>query len=97
MRSVLRMRDGCSRAPAATTCRSSMSASPCDRLPDVVRYGPLFRQWVELNAWQEGTWGVQFHEGLRPVGDELVVTHIRNNLFFGSRSRCWSRCIDRVG
>ena len=51
---------------------------------DVVQNGPLFRQWVELNAWQEGTWGVQFHEGLGPVGDELVVTHIRNNLFFGS-------------
>lgn len=51
---------------------------------DVVQNGPLFRQWVELNAWQEGTWGVQFHEGLEPVGDELVVTHIRNNAFFGS-------------
>lgn len=51
---------------------------------DVVQNGPLFQQWVELNAWQEGTWGVQFHEGLEPVGDELVVTHVRNNAFFGS-------------
>jgi biuret amidohydrolase len=51
---------------------------------DVIQNGPLFRQWVELNAWQEGTWGVEFHEGLEPVGDELVVTHIRNNAFFGS-------------
>jgi biuret amidohydrolase len=51
---------------------------------DVVQNGPLFQQWVELNAWQEGTWGVRFHEGLEPVGDELVVTHVRNNAFFGS-------------
>jgi nicotinamidase-related amidase len=51
---------------------------------DVMRNGALFRQWVELNAWQEGTWGVEFHEGLEPVADELVVTHIRNNAFFGS-------------
>lgn len=51
---------------------------------DVVQNGPLFRQWIELNAWQEGTWGVEFHQGLEPLGDELVVTHIRNNAFFGS-------------
>jgi nicotinamidase-related amidase len=51
---------------------------------DVICNGPLFRQWVELNAWQEGTWGVEFYEGLGPVRDELVVTHIRNNPFFGS-------------
>ena len=51
---------------------------------DVIQNGPLFRQWVELNAWQEGTWGVEFYEGLGPVGDELVITHIRNNPFFGS-------------
>ena len=51
---------------------------------DVTQNGPLFRQWVELNAWQEGTWGVEFCEGLGPLGDELVVTHIRNNPFFGS-------------
>jgi biuret amidohydrolase len=51
---------------------------------DVIQNGPLFQQWVELNAWREGTWGVEFHEGLGPVGDELVVTHIRNNAFFGS-------------
>jgi biuret amidohydrolase len=51
---------------------------------DVIQNGPLFRQWVELNAWQEGSWGVEFHEGLEAIGDELIVTHIRNNAFFGS-------------
>jgi biuret amidohydrolase len=51
---------------------------------DVIQNAPLFRQWVELDAWKEGTWGVEFHEGLGPAGDELVVTHIRNNAFFGS-------------
>jgi nicotinamidase-related amidase len=51
---------------------------------DVIQNGPLYRQWVELSAWQEGSWGVAFYEGLGPVGAELVVTHIRNNPFFGS-------------
>lgn len=51
---------------------------------DVIQNGPLFRQWVEQGAWQEGTWGVEFYDGLGPRGDELVVTHIRNNPFYGS-------------
>ena len=45
---------------------------------------PVFRQWVEQSAWQEGSWGVEFLDGLRPEAGELVVTHIRNNPFHGS-------------
>ena len=43
----------------------------------------IFRQWVELGAWAEGTWGVEFYDGLGPRDDELVVTHTRNNAFYG--------------
>ena len=45
---------------------------------------PLIRQWIELGAWREGTWGVDFIEGLGPAGDEPVVTHTRNSAFHGS-------------
>ncbi len=44
---------------------------------------PIFRQWVELGAWQEGSWGVEFIEGLEPLVDEVVVTHTRNSAFHG--------------
>ena len=40
---------------------------------------PLIREWMEVGAWQEGTWGVEFLEGLAPEEDEIVVTHTRNN------------------
>ncbi|MEM7267707.1 MAG: isochorismatase family cysteine hydrolase [Pseudomonadota bacterium] len=42
---------------------------------------PIFRQWAELGAWQEGTWGVEFIEGLGPETGEPVITHTRNSGF----------------
>ena len=78
---ALRLLDG-ARGYGVPIIHARLAVRPDDR--DVIRNGPLFRQWVELNAWQEGTWGVAFYEGLGPAGDELVVTHIRNNPFFGS-------------
>lgn len=44
----------------------------------------LIREWVEIGAWREGTWGVDFLDGLQPVGDEAVVTHTRNSGFHNS-------------
>ncbi len=51
---------------------------------DVIQNAPVFRQWIEQEAWREGSWGVEFLEELSPEAGELVVTHIRNNPFFGS-------------
>ncbi len=51
---------------------------------DVVANTPLIRQWLELEAWQEGTWGVEFLTDLEPRDDEVVVTHTRNSVFHGS-------------
>lgn len=48
---------------------------------DVIPNNFIFRQWCELSAWSEGTWGVEFYEGLGPQEDEFVVTHTRNNAF----------------
>ena len=51
---------------------------------DVVTNTPIFRQWIENDAWREGTWGVDFVDGLGPEGAEHVVTHTRNGGFHGS-------------
>lgn len=45
---------------------------------------PLIEEWLDLGAWKEGTWGVEFVEGLGPAADEHVVTHTRNSGFHDS-------------
>ena len=52
---------------------------------DVIQNNFIFRQWAELGAWAEGTWGVEFLDGLGPKPEEIVVTHTRNNGFYGSQ------------
>ena len=52
---------------------------------DVIQNNFIFRQWVELGAWAEGSWGVEFYEGLEPLAEEYVVTHTRNNAFYNSQ------------
>ena len=44
----------------------------------------LIRQWIELGAWKEGTWGVDFVEGLGSEPGEAVITHTRNSALHGS-------------
>lgn len=51
---------------------------------DVAMNAPVFRQWRQLGAWTEGSWGAEFLDGLGPAADEAVVTHIRNNAFYAS-------------
>ena len=52
---------------------------------DVIQNNFIFKQWVEFGAWQEGSWGVGFYEGLEPLENEFVVTHTRNNAFYNSQ------------
>jgi nicotinamidase-related amidase len=52
---------------------------------DVIQNNFIFRQWVEVGAWAEGSWGVEFYEGLEPLEHEYVVTHTRNNAFYNSQ------------
>ena len=40
---------------------------------DVIQNNFIFRQWVELGAWAEGSWGVEFLEGFEPLEHEQVV------------------------
>ncbi len=51
---------------------------------NVITNNFIFKQWVELGAWAEGTWGVEFLEGFEPLPEEMVVNHTRNNGFYGS-------------
>ncbi|MEQ8586826.1 MAG: isochorismatase family cysteine hydrolase [Thalassobaculaceae bacterium] len=48
---------------------------------DVIANTPLIREWLDLGAWKEGTWGTAFVDGLGPVAGEHVVTHTRNSGF----------------
>lgn len=50
----------------------------------VVVNTPLIEEWIALGAWREGTWGVDFVEGLGPQPGEFVVTHTRNSAFHNS-------------
>jgi biuret amidohydrolase len=51
---------------------------------DVIQNGPIFRNLVALGAFQEGSWGSAFHQGLEPLPEEFVVTHHRVNPFYAS-------------
>lgn len=44
----------------------------------------LIREWMDMNAWQEGTWGTEFIESLTPHADDFVVTHTRNSAFYNT-------------
>ena len=50
----------------------------------VVANTPLIHEWMALGAWKEGTWGVEFVEGLEPKQGEPIITHIRNSGFHRS-------------
>lgn len=52
---------------------------------DVVANCRIFRSFVDYGAWPVGSWGADFIEGLGPTGDDIVVTHGRNNAFYASR------------
>ena len=52
---------------------------------DVIPNNFIFKQWIELGAWAEGSWGVEFYAGLQPVDKEYVITHTRNNAFYNSQ------------
>ena len=52
---------------------------------DMIPNCRIYRTLKERGAWPVGSWGADFIDGLKPVGDEIVVTHGRNNGFYGSR------------
>jgi nicotinamidase-related amidase len=58
-------------------------ALPVDR-GMVIANTPVFRRFVEIGAWLEGSWGAEFLDGLGPEDGEAVVTHTRNNVFHNS-------------
>jgi len=53
----------------------------------------LIRQWIALEAWQEGTWGTKFLASLEPKPEDFVVTHTRNSAFYNS---CLSEILSKL-
>jgi nicotinamidase-related amidase len=51
---------------------------------DVADNAEIWRRVKASGAMADGSWGAQFYEGLGPLPDEFVVTHQRNNAFYGS-------------
>jgi nicotinamidase-related amidase len=72
----------CARAAGASVI--SVRAAYRPDYKDVVQNGAIFRNLVKLGAFQDGSWGCQFYDGLAPLPEEFVVTHQRVNPFYGS-------------
>ena len=51
---------------------------------DVAANAEIWRRVIANEAMKEGSWGAGFYDGLEPLPGELVVTHFRNNAFYGS-------------
>lgn len=51
---------------------------------EVAQNAEIWRRLVAGKAMTEGSWGADFHEGLGPLPGEFVVTHQRNDAFYGS-------------
>lgn len=51
---------------------------------DIAGNAEIWRRVIASGAMTEGSWGTEFYEGLGPLPGEFVVTHQRNNAFYGS-------------
>ena len=51
---------------------------------DVIANCRQFSDIVSSGVMIEGSWGAGFHEALGPLEGEFIVTHTRNNPFYGS-------------
>lgn len=45
---------------------------------------PLFSAFKKLGVLVEGTWGAEFYDALKPMGEEPVVVHASKNAFWGT-------------
>ena len=73
---------GAARAAGVPIVHIRLAVPPA--MDTVIQNNAMFRQWVEVGAWAEGSWGVEFIDGLGPDAGEAVVTNTRNNGFFDS-------------
>jgi biuret amidohydrolase len=51
---------------------------------DVMTNAEIWRRVVAKKVMEEGSWGAEFYDGLGPLPGETIVTHARNNAFYGS-------------
>ncbi|MCW9035163.1 MAG: cysteine hydrolase [Rhodospirillales bacterium] len=52
--------------------------------PEHPLVSPLFGAAKEYGALQLGTWGTEFHDKVKPIGDEDVIVKNRVSAFFGT-------------
>lgn len=52
---------------------------------DLTVNGPIWQNVLKIRACEDGTWGAQFFDELRPAPGEFVVNHSRINAFYGSQ------------
>jgi biuret amidohydrolase len=52
---------------------------------DLTVNGPIWQNILKIRACEDGTWGSQFFDDLRPAPGEFVINHSRINAFYGSQ------------
>lgn len=52
---------------------------------DLKANGPIWQNVLKIRACEDGTWGAQFFDELRPAPGEFTVNHSRINAFYGSQ------------
>lgn len=82
LKTAMRLHAG-ARAAGVPIVHVRVAVTPGHR--EVIANNFIFKQWCELGAFEENTWGVEFYSGLEPHSGEVVVTHTRNNAFYGCR------------
>jgi len=52
---------------------------------DLTVNGPIWQNVLKIRACEDGAWGSQFYDELRPAPGEFTVSHTRINAFYGSQ------------
>ncbi len=52
---------------------------------DLTVNGPIWQNILKIRACEDGAWGSQFFDELRPAPGEFIVNHTRINAFYGSQ------------
>jgi nicotinamidase-related amidase len=52
---------------------------------DLTANGPIWQNVLKIRACEDGAWGSQFFDELRPAPGEFTVNHTRINAFYGSQ------------
>ena len=60
---------------------------------DVTANTPIIREWIEANAWREGTWGTEFLEGFEPFEVEIGIKPTTKKVKSFSETISWTQVL----